>query len=160
MTMTKTPSCAAAICAAAAVLPAPAAVANGGHGTSFGHAGEPAAVERTVRLEAREMAFDRDEIHAEPGETIRFEITNTGTTLHEFTIGPPAVQRRHRREMKEMMQSSSSNMGHTHANATLVEPGETEAVIWHFTKVKTIEFGCNIPGHYEAGMNGDFVSSM
>jgi uncharacterized cupredoxin-like copper-binding protein len=27
-------------------------------------------------------------------------------------------------------------------------------LIWRFTRAMTLEFACNVPGHYEAGMVG------
>lgn len=49
------------------------------------------------------------------------------------------------------------SQGHGHANSVMVRPGETKELIWHFTKVEGLRFGCNVPGHYPAGMHGPFV---
>ena len=45
-------------------------------------------------------------------------------------------------------------MMHDDANAVLVEPGATAELIWTFTNAADLEFACNIPGHYQAGMYG------
>jgi len=45
-------------------------------------------------------------------------------------------------------------MRHDDPNAVLVDPGKTEEMIFKFTKAATLEFACNIPGHYESGMVG------
>jgi uncharacterized cupredoxin-like copper-binding protein len=45
---------------------------------------------------------------------------------------------------------------HDDPNAVMVQPGETKELIWTFTKTENVEFGCNVPGHYEAGMKGTF----
>ncbi len=37
------------------------------------------------------------------------------------------------------------------------EPGKEAKVIWMFAKNDTLEFGCNIPGHYESGMKDKFM---
>ena len=145
----------------------------GGH-AGYGHAGSPEDVDRTVEIDAAGTDFSRDRVEVESGETIRFVVTNTGTTVHEFTIGPPSVQKQHRAEMREMMAARSEGhghgdghghqdagpmqgMSHQHANSVLVQPGETRELIWTFEDVHDVKFGCNVPGHYEAGMHGDFV---
>ena len=40
------------------------------------------------------------------------------------------------------------------ANAKRLAPGQSEHLIWKFSKAGTFEFACLIPGHYEAGMHG------
>lgn len=118
------PLLAASVLAATAVAPLSIASASEGHGFAFGHPGQPGEVDRTVEIEARDIAFDRDRLKVRPGETIRFVITNTGQMPHDFTIGPPAVQKSHRQEMREMMQdmremmhASGQSGSHGHANA-------------------------------------------
>ncbi len=138
----------------------------GGH-ESYGRPGSPQAVDRTVHVDASGTNFSKDRIEVESGETVRFVVSNTGSALHEFTIGPPSVQQRHREEMRELMgsgghghgDSHGSSMGksHQHGNSVMVQPGETRELIWTFNAIDQVEFGCNVPGHYEAGMRGEFV---
>jgi uncharacterized cupredoxin-like copper-binding protein len=45
-------------------------------------------------------------------------------------------------------------MKHDDPNSVLVEPGKTAELTWTFTKASGLEFACNIPGHYQAGMVG------
>ncbi|MFD1379710.1 hypothetical protein [Fodinicurvata halophila] len=47
---------------------------------------------------------------------------------------------------------------HDHANSVLLEPGESDEVVWTFPEETdvTLEFGCNVPGHYASGMVGEF----
>ena len=40
------------------------------------------------------------------------------------------------------------------ANAVFLKAGETRELVWRFGKAGRIEFACNVPGHYEAGMKG------
>ena len=40
------------------------------------------------------------------------------------------------------------------ANSVDIKPGETKALIWQFTKPGDFLFGCDIPGHFQAGMSG------
>ena len=139
---------------------------SGGH-DGYGRPGSPEEVDRTVRVDAEGIDFSKDQIEVRSGETVRFLVTNSGNTIHEFTIGPPSVQRQHRQEMERLMGSSGHGHGdghgssmskaHQHGNSVMVKPGETKELIWKFSEVHDLKFGCNVPGHYEAGMHGDFV---
>ena len=46
-------------------------------------------------------------------------------------------------------------MKHDDPNSVLLRPGETKELIWRFAGGMTLEFACNVPGHYEAGMVGE-----
>jgi uncharacterized cupredoxin-like copper-binding protein len=128
------------------------------HGeTSFGRAGNPARADRTVVVEARNMAFSVKTIRVREDETVRFVIKNRDHVVHDFTIGPPDVQADHRREMREMMEAHhGGEMKHDDPNAVIVGPGETAELVWHFEEAGNVEFACNVPGHYAAGMHGAF----
>jgi uncharacterized cupredoxin-like copper-binding protein len=122
-------------------------------GYSFGAPGAPADVDRTVRIVMGDMSFDPAMVTITAGETIRFVVINRSGIDHDFTIGDPIAQGAHRAEMVEMM----DNPGMTHAddpNAVLVKAGETRELIWWFAPTGGLEFDCNVPGHYEAGMRG------
>jgi uncharacterized cupredoxin-like copper-binding protein len=139
-----------------------------GHGhvghTAFGHPGDPSEVDRTIEIEASDdMMFQVSSIDVKDGETIRFIIRNVGEIDHDFTIGTPDVQAAHKQKMMKMMEAGTSHdamhgaiVPHDDPNAVMVHPGETKELIWTFTKVDNVEFGCNVPGHYEAGMRGTF----
>lgn len=45
-------------------------------------------------------------------------------------------------------------MKHDDPNSVLVEPGKTAELTWTFAKATDLEFACNVPGHYQAGMVG------
>jgi uncharacterized cupredoxin-like copper-binding protein len=139
-----------------------------GHGhaghMAFGHPGDPSEVDRTIEIEATDdMMFEVSSIDVKDGETIRFIIRNVGEIDHDFTIGTPDVQEAHQQEMMKMMEAGTSHdpmhgaiVPHDDPNAVMVHPGETKELIWTFTKADNVEFGCNVPGHYEAGMKGTF----
>ncbi|PHK94103.1 copper-binding protein [Pseudoroseomonas rhizosphaerae] len=57
------------------------------------------------------------------------------------------------------MNHGAAPMRHDDPNAVLVEPGKTEEMVFKFTKAAELEFACNVPGHYEAGMVGNVVFS-
>jgi uncharacterized cupredoxin-like copper-binding protein len=136
---------------------------HAGH-TAFGHPGDASEVARTIQLEANDdMRFQVSSIDVKDGETIRFIVRNVGETDHDFTIGTPDVQAAHQQEMMKMMEAGTSHdnmhgaiVPHDDPNAVMVHPGETKELIWTFTKADNVEFGCNVPGHYEAGMKGMF----
>ena len=35
--------------------------------------------------------------------------------------------------------------------------GETKTLVYTFNEVGELEYGCHVPGHYEAGMKGDII---
>ena len=57
------------------------------------------------------------------------------------------------------MNHGGAAMRHDDPNAVLVNPGQTEEMIFKFTKAAELEFACNVPGHYESGMVGNVVFS-
>jgi uncharacterized cupredoxin-like copper-binding protein len=165
------------------------------HGDPGGSSGAASEVDRTVRIEAKDMQFHPDTVDVANGETVRFVIRNADTVEHEFTIGPPEVQAAHRQEMAAMYDSGAMDpafmsegddshpgmMGSHHAqrrqaasahghdtahggpamihddpNAVFLQPGETRELIWRFDRAQELKFACNVPGHFEAGMTGQF----
>jgi len=127
---------------------------GGGDGFVGGKPGNPEDVDRTVRIDAAGLEYSRDHLRVRAGETVRFVITNTGDVLHDFTIGTPEAHRAHQKEMQEMMRSGNM-AGHDDGNAVMLEPGETKELVWTFAEAENLEFACNVPGHYEAGMKGE-----
>lgn len=155
--------------ALAASLAASIAVAGPGHGDGIGEPGAEAQVDRTITIEMDEMTFSPETIEVEPGETIRFEVMNVGGAVHEFNIGTDQTWDAHVGEMQAMMREgmmTASNldhdkmmeagMMHDDANSVLLEPGDAGEVIWTFPEGGEIGFACNLPGHREAGMVGEF----
>ena len=55
------------------------------------------------------------------------------------------------------MNHAATPMRHDDPNAVLVNPGQTEEMVFRFTRTADLEFACNIPGHYESGMVGNVV---
>jgi len=138
---------------------ATASMADAGHKHfSFGRPGKATQAKRVVRLIASDVKFDRKILNFRVGETVKFVVVNTGEGDHEMTIGDKATQLAHRREMEKMMANGGmKHHGHGHPNATYLKPGKTRTIVWTFTKPGSFEFGCNIPGHYEAGMKGRII---
>jgi uncharacterized cupredoxin-like copper-binding protein len=53
------------------------------------------------------------------------------------------------------MQAAMGHGLHNDPNSALLEPGATGEVVWTFPAYGEIEFACNVPGHYDAGMSGE-----
>lgn len=118
---------------------------------AFGKPGDPKKVDRTVTIEATEIAFNVKELTFKKGETIRFVFVNKGEQPHEFTIADEAEQAEHRQMMADM---AGMEMDHNDGNSISTEPGETKELVWTFTTAGKFEFACNYPGHAEIGMEG------
>lgn len=118
----------------------------------FGHPGEISQVTRTIALSATDIKFAPLQIVVAVGETVKFEIANSGKLDHEFLLGSAEEQVEHDREMAAM-----PGMKMTHINGVSVAPGKTGTLIWTFTKAGTLQYACHVPGHYAAGMVGQLT---
>tara|TARA_R100000322_G_scaffold154238_1_gene113007 strand:+ start:691 stop:1230 length:540 start_codon:yes stop_codon:yes gene_type:complete len=149
-----------------------------GHGeghhadSTIGQPGEAAEASRTVEVVMYDNYYEPEEMSVKAGETVRFVIKNEGMLVHEFNIGTAAMHAAHQDEMMmmvehgviqgdtinhEMMKMDMGNgqtMEHDDPNSVLLEPGETAEVVWTFGESTDLEFACNVPGHYSAGMVG------
>ena len=127
-----------------------------------------ADADRTITLDAGDMWFDPETLEMAAGEIVKFEITNTGNLEHEFVIGSKEAQEEHRQMMLNMangggydMSNMSHGGGHDMASMDMagvtIAPGETGTLLWSVPdNVNELEYACNIPGHYESGMYGNF----
>ena len=95
------------------------------------------------------MVFKPDTLRVKRGETVRFDITNTGKADHEFRIDSVAGNAEH-----EVMMRAMPGMTHHEGNSVALAPGATGHLAWTFTHAGTFQFACLIPGHFEAGMHG------
>ncbi|CAJ0821293.1 hypothetical protein LMG19087_04388 [Ralstonia wenshanensis] len=125
----------------------------GGHDhgdAAIGEPGDAARITRTVRVDmADTMRFTPAQIIVQRGETIRFEVVNSGHVRHEMTLGTPADLLAHAEQMRK-----HPEMEHADGNAVTVDPGQRGEIVWHFTRPGAVEFACLQPGHFEAGMRG------
>ncbi len=128
------------------------------HGKNlYGMPGDPKKVTRTIKLDAKEIAFNTDTIKVKKDETIRFILNNKGVQNHEFTIGDAASQNEHRKMMETMTMEDMQKMGHKHDSSVDTKPGQTKELVWTFTHTGTFDFACNYPGHAAVGMQGKIV---
>ena len=120
---------------------------------AFGNEGDPKKVSRTVKIDmADTMRYSPSEITVKRGETIRFEAKNSGKVTHEIVLGTM-------KELKEHAALMLKNPGMEHDEPYMahVAPGQTQRVVWQFTKPGEFYYGCLIPGHFEAGMIGKVI---
>lgn len=134
------------------------------HGGSHGHVegmavgqpGEQGHVTRVVQVELKEtddgMIIEPGSLVVTKGETILFNIKNTGEIEHEFVLDTHANNQEH----KELM-AKFPEMEHDDPNSVRLEAGEQSEIVWSFTNAGTFEFACLIPGHYESGMHGEIT---
>lgn len=135
------------------------AALEGGEGNhtelDFGEPAEPATANRVIEMEMLDsLAFDPASVEVAQGETVTFRVTNAGKLVHDFTLGDGATQEAHAAEMADMGPMGEMG-GEGDPNAMTVEPGETKELTWNFTESGGLLIGCQIPGHFEAGMVSD-----
>jgi uncharacterized cupredoxin-like copper-binding protein len=159
----------------ALLIAAAAAVASPGHGSGdIGKPGSAGKASRTVTVVMGDNFYEPTEIAVKAGETVKFVIRNDGEFVHEFNIGTAAMHAKHQAEMAMMVEHGvlepdrinrdrmkmkmpdGSTMEHDDPNSVLVEPGKSAQIVWTFPSDTALDFACNVPGHYEAGMQGAF----
>jgi uncharacterized cupredoxin-like copper-binding protein len=110
----------------------------------------PGSETRTVAVRMfDDMRYDPAEFDVFAGDSVRFEVTNSGAVRHEFFIGDLTEHAAHAAEMRE---GGHSDGAHDNPAAVRVEPGETEVLEYTFSDAGQMLAGCHEPGHYEAGM--------
>ena len=120
---------------------------------TFGREGDLKRVSRTIRIDMGDsMRFAPAEIKVKRGETIRFEVRNSGKTMHEMVLGTMKELKDHAELMKK-----HPGMEHDEPYMAHVAPGKTERMVWQFTRPGEFYYGCLVPGHFEAGMLGKLV---
>ncbi|MFJ3073411.1 plastocyanin/azurin family copper-binding protein [Pseudomonas sp. NPDC087029] len=137
---------------------------------AFGEPAPAAKATRTVEVVLKDIAFEPKSLQVKAGETVRFVLINQGQLPHEFNLGDKAMHAEHQKEMLAMQgkiftagmnhegmdhgQMNHGAHGHDTGNTVLVQPGQRAELTWTFRKAAPIEFACNVPGHYQAGMVG------
>ncbi|MCU1732756.1 MULTISPECIES: cupredoxin family protein [unclassified Pseudomonas] len=147
-----------------ALLSLPAMAAPGAHEFAFGQPAPAAKATRTVEVVLGDMYFEPRSLEVKAGETVRFVVINKGQVTHEFNLGDAAMHAQHQKEMLAMATMDHASMGHggmehgamqhDEPNMVMVAPGQRGELTWSFSQSTPIEFACNVPGHYQAGMVG------
>jgi uncharacterized cupredoxin-like copper-binding protein len=125
----------------AGAWPRPGA-ASAGPGSSGFSPGTTAAP-RVVRIVAGpDLRFYPDVISIAAGETVTFEITTMGMSVHEFMVGPAA-----------------DVAADTEGTPEVADIGmmQTRTLTYTFAGSGPFGFACHAPGHYEAGMKGSIA---
>lgn len=116
----------------------------------FGRAGDPKKVTRTIRVDMSDaMRFAPAELAIRVGETVRFEVRNSGKVLHEMVLGRMADLKQHAELMRKF-----PGMEHDEPHMAHVASGKRGTIVWQFDQPGEFHYGCLIPGHFEAGMIG------
>lgn len=119
----------------------------------FGREGDPKKATRTVKVDMSDrMRFSPSSLTVKRGETVRFEVKNSGKIMHEMVIGTMKELKEHAELMKK-----HPGMEHEEPYMAHVSPGKAETIVWQFTRAGEFYYGCLIPGHFEAGMVGKVV---
>ena len=117
---------------------------------AFGREGDPKKASRTVKVDMSDrMRFSPSSLTVKRGETVRFEVKNSGKIMHEMVIGTMKELKAHAELMRK-----HPGMEHDEPYMVHVAPGKTQTMAWQFTKPGEFYYGCLIPGHFEAGMVG------
>ena len=148
--------------AAACTLATASAVAHGdGHARretrvisgeqhDWGREGDPRNAKRTVRIEMSDaMRYSPARFEVKRGETLKLVVRNRGKVMHELVIGTRAEMERHAELMRR-----HPGMEHDEPYMAHVPPGQSRSLTWTFDKTGTFMYGCLVPGHWEAGMQG------
>jgi uncharacterized cupredoxin-like copper-binding protein len=119
----------------------------------WGTQGDPRNAVRTIAIDmADTMRFTPAQVTVRQGDTVKFVVRNTGKVVHEMVIGTQSELQRHAELMKK-----HPGMEHDEPYMAHVNPGSKEEIAWTFTEAGTFMYGCLIPGHWEAGMQGSIV---
>ena len=84
-------------------------------------------------------SFSPSDVRIVAGETITFEVTTMGPSVHEFKVGPAAEV------------AADADSAPEIADIGMME---TRSLTYTFTGSGPFAFACHEPGHYEAGMRG------
>jgi Uncharacterized copper-binding protein len=101
------------------------------------------AAPRVVSIVATpQLRFLPNVVTVQAGETITFEVTTMGPTVHEFMVGPAA--------------DVAADKGGTPEIAD-IGMMQTKSLTYTFAGSGPFAFACHVTGHYEAGMTGTIV---
>ena len=116
--------------------------------TAIGKPGDPNKISRIIKLTVIENMFLPNEIYVKEGETIQFIVKSAGNKKHEMIIDTMANLKKHAKKKRNNPETKTTGSNHIQ-----LDPGESKALIWEFTKAGTIDFACPLPGHFK-GMRG------
>ena len=89
---------------------------------------------RSITLSAEDIVWDQSRIELKVGETVNLSVRNDGVLDHTFVA-------------KELDLN------------VMLSPGEVVELSFVVTEAGSLSYICDIPGHEEAGMAGEFIVS-
>lgn len=105
--------------------------------------------DRTIQVRLLDdMAYDPDRFDIMAGQTVRFEVTNSGEIRHEFFIGTLTEHSDHATAMREGGYAEDI----AHPASVRLGAGESQVLEYTFTDAGELLVACHEAGHYEAGM--------
>lgn len=117
---------------------------------SFGQPGDPAKVSRAIAVEMDDRACRlQKEIRIRQGDTLRFDVRNKGTRVHELVLGTS-----HELKSHAVAAAESPEAEHEEPYILHVEPGKRRSLVWRFTRVDLLGYGCLIHGSGRTAMSG------
>lgn len=100
---------------------------------------------RVIAVRANEFSFGPDSLAVTRSETITFEVTNSGSILHEFQLATATDVANH-----------SAGDDSPSSDKLSLRPGES-GVLTVTIDADATQFVCFVTGHYEAGMWGELT---
>jgi uncharacterized cupredoxin-like copper-binding protein len=105
---------------------------------------------RTIKVTTNDqLRFQPASVSVMHGETVAFQVTNTGKVAHEFVIGDQAFQDEHEKEMADQTMPMADD-----AHGIGLPAGATKTLTYTFEQPGTLLYACHTAGHYQAGMKG------
>ena len=121
--------------------------------TPFGREGDARKATRTIKIETSDaMRYFPDHVTVKKGQTVRFNIRNSGELPHEMVLGTMDDLKKDAQLVRK-----NSDVERDEPNVAHVEPGQTGRIVWQFTRAGEFYYGCLVPGHFDAGMIGTIV---
>jgi uncharacterized cupredoxin-like copper-binding protein len=128
----------------------------------------PAAIDpaqgRVIEVTMTEFAFSPATITLTAGEKVTFKLKNTGVVEHDFMAGRQGTPGKGYALDWIATAVDRATPPHTHAGEAAMGEGMRVAADWMRTLTVVVpqdkgeyEFGCFVPGHYEAGMKGKLI---
>lgn len=123
------------------------------HGHSDDMESSDHEVDRTIEVSMTDFAFEPSSIEVTSGETVEFVVANDGAVEHEFRLTS-------HHSVEDHMSDGHADHGENtdHDMMVLVPAGETDSFTATFADTGEVElYACLLPGHYEAGMEGELL---
>lgn len=145
----------ASACSSGGASPAAPSATAGATGSASastsGQSQAPASQSIQVKL-TDALKIEPAAMTVKAGQAVKFVVTNSGATDHEFYLGDAAAQDAHEKEMMSM-----AGMMHDDANGIALKPGETKELTYTFPTAGAFLAGCHVNQHYAAGMKASIT---